>query len=99
MASISVRCDGSPEDAWTCDVTLREGGLDISRHRVRVWAADLARFTRGATDPNAIVKASFAFLLERESPTRILRSFDLTDINRFFPEYETEIRRRMRLER
>jgi hypothetical protein len=99
MASISVRCDGDREDAWTCDVTLREGGLDISRHRVRVGAADLARFTRGATDPNALVKASFVFLLERESPTRILRSFDLTDINRFFPEYETEIRRRMRLAR
>jgi hypothetical protein len=89
MASISVRCDGSPEDGWACDVTLREGGLDISRHRVRVWDADLTRYTRGATEPDALVKASFAFLLERESPQQILRSFDLTDIARFFPEYDS----------
>jgi hypothetical protein len=93
MAAISVRCDGSLENGWICDVTLREGGLDISRHRVRVWAADLARFTKGATDPNVLVKSSFAFLLERESPHRILRSFELADINRFFPEYEATIKR------
>jgi hypothetical protein len=93
MASISVRCEGSLDEGWICDVMLREGGLDISRHRVRVWGSDLIRFTLGATEPDALVKASFGFLLERESPTRILRSFELADINRFFPEYEATIKR------
>ena len=51
MASISVRCDGHPDEGWMCHVTLREGGLDISTHRVRVWAADLSRFVPGATEP------------------------------------------------
>jgi len=36
------------------------------------------------------VKASFAFLLEREPPGSILHSFDLTEIARYFPEYDSE---------
>ena len=96
MASISVHCDGDREDGWACRVTLVEGGIDISTHSVRVWQSDLARFTSGATEPDELVKASFAFLLERESPQMILRSFDLAEIGRYFPEYEGEIRRATR---
>jgi len=90
MASISVSCQGNPDEGWTCHVTLREGGLDVSTHKVRVPAADLSRLDPGATDPDQLVKASFTFLLEREAPESILRSFDLTDIARYFPEYDRE---------
>jgi hypothetical protein len=93
MASITVRCEGAPEDGWVCRVTLREGGLDISSHFVRVWQAELTRFAPGFATPDALVKASFAFLLARESPQMILRSFDLTEIGRYFPEYEATVRR------
>jgi hypothetical protein len=71
-----------------------EGEHEVSRHRVRVLAADLARLAPGAIAPEPLVEASFVFLLEREPPQSILRSFDLTDIGRYFPEYEAEIRRR-----
>ena len=94
MAAIAVQCEGSRADGWTCSVTLREGGLDISKHHVRVWQSDLARLAPIASDPTALVKLSFAFLLERESPQMIIRSFDLLDIARYFPEYESVIRRR-----
>jgi hypothetical protein len=90
MASISVRCDGDPDAGWTCHVTVRDGDLDISTHRVRVRAAELSRYAPGATAPDELVTASFAFLLERESPGAILRTFDLSDIARYFPEYDTE---------
>jgi hypothetical protein len=40
-----------------------------------------------------VVEASFAFLLEREPRESILRSFDLSEISRYFPEYERELRR------
>jgi hypothetical protein len=93
MASISIHCDGDRGDGWTCRVTLGEGDLVVSTHTVRVREADLARFAPGATDPEELVKASFAFLLERESPQMILPSFDLAEIGRYFPEYEREIRR------
>lgn len=33
-----------------------------------------------------------SFLLEREPPTSILRTFDLTVISQFYPEYEATIR-------
>jgi hypothetical protein len=90
MASISVSCEGDANEGWTCHATLREGGVDVSTHKVRVHAADLNRLDPGATDPDQLVKASFAFLLEREAPGSILRSFDLTDIARYFPEYDGE---------
>jgi hypothetical protein len=92
MAAIAVHCDGSRSDGWACLVTLREGGLDISTHHVRVWASDLERLAPYASEPTALVKASFKFLLERESPQMINRSFDLLDIARYFPEYERSIR-------
>jgi len=92
MAAIAVHCDNSREDDWTCAVTLREGGLGISKHRVRVSQSDLARLSPNASEPTALVEASFAFLLERESAQMINRSFDLLDIARYFPEYESTIR-------
>jgi hypothetical protein len=94
MASITVRCDPDGE-GWICAVTMREAGIDISTHHVRVWASDLKRFAPNASEPEALVKQSFAFLLDRESPQMILRSFDLSVIERYFPEYESDIRRRL----
>ena len=94
MATISVTCDGDQASGWVCTVTLTDGAREVSRHEVRVRRADLDRLAPGATNPEALVTASFAFLLEREPPESILRSFDLTDIGRYFPEYESEIRGR-----
>jgi hypothetical protein len=96
MPTIACRCEGSRDDGWRCSVTLREGDRELSTHRVGVRAVDLDRLDPGAQDPTALVTSSFGFLLERESAGSILRSFDLTDIARYFPEYEDEIRRRRR---
>jgi hypothetical protein len=95
MAAIAVRCEGSRAEGWTCTVTLREGGRDISTHRVSVKASDLARLAPDAVEPTALVEHSFAFLLERESASSILRAFDLGVISRYFPEFEADIKRRM----
>jgi hypothetical protein len=95
MAAIDVRCDGSRDDGWVCAVTLREGDLELSSHRVRVSVADLDRLAPGNRDPGRLVETSFAFLLERESPQMILRSFELSEIGRYFPDSESEIRGRM----
>jgi hypothetical protein len=42
-----------------------------------------------------VVRESFRFLLEREPATSILRQFSLSDISRFFPEYPSELARRL----
>jgi hypothetical protein len=95
MTAIDVRCDGSRDDGWLCTVTLREADREVSSHRVRVPAATLDRLAPGSGDPARLVEGSFDFLLERESPRMILRSFELSEIGRYFPEYESEIRRRI----
>lgn len=46
-----------------------------------------------------LVRASFDFLLEREPPGSILRQFSLEVIGGYFPEYQTEMRRRSPRER
>jgi hypothetical protein len=89
--SVEVECTGSARTGWTCFVTIRDEGR-VSEHEVRVRAADLDRLASGSADPTDLVERSFAFLLEREPPSSILRSFDLTEIGRYFPEYERTIR-------
>ena len=91
MNEIDVACEPLDE-GWSCSVVVRDGSGQTS-HRVRVSAADLARFAPGAHDPSQLVVRSFVFLLARESKESILREFALPVIGRYFPEYETEIRR------
>ena len=81
------------DDGWDCLVTVRNGSE--THHRVHVSRADLARLAPAATDPEDLVRTSFAFLLGREPKESILRQFDLTVIGRYFPDYEWEIRHRL----
>jgi len=41
------------------------------------------------------VQKAFEFLLERESNTSILSRFDLFEINRYFPDFERAIKKRL----
>jgi hypothetical protein len=81
----------SENEEWV--VSIR--GSVITNHRVKVTQADLARFAEGRP-AEELLRESFQFLLERESNTSILPSFDLPVIGRYFPEYEQEIRSRLR---
>jgi hypothetical protein len=93
MPAVEVRCGGDRESGWTCDVRVHEAGRELSSHRVAVSADDLERLDPATSDPTSLVERSFAFLLEREPPGSILRSFELPVIGRYFPEYEATIRR------
>lgn len=67
-----------------------------TRHTVTLTDTDFQRLSQGTpTTPEALVKRSFEFLLEREPQESILRQFDLPVIARYFPEYPTEIRKRL----
>lgn len=78
-------------DEW--QVTVKAGVT--THHRVRVTTAELDRFAEGRT-AEELLRESFRFLLEREPNTSILDSFDLPIIGGYFPEYEREIRKRLR---
>lgn len=77
----------------TFRVEVREG-RSRTTHRVTAFERDVRRYG-GGVSPEALLEASFAFLLEREPKESILGRFDLPVIERYFPEYPEEIRRRL----
>ena len=80
---------GAAADAGSC--STQWAGRSPTRHIVTVPAEDAARLTGGKVATEYLVKRSFDFLLEREPNTSILRSFELSVIGRYFPEYERVI--------
>jgi hypothetical protein len=62
-------------------------------HTVRIPAGLPAALGCAQIPGAELVRCSFAFLLEREPPTSILRTFSLEQIGDYFPEYRDTIRR------
>ncbi len=73
-------------------VRVREGGSHTT-HRVTLGRADRQRFADLPSD--RVVEESFRFLLEREPKESILQAFELSTIERYFPEFPAEIERRL----
>jgi hypothetical protein len=71
-------------------VNVRDGGGETN-HDVTVATADLERLCEPYDSPQDFVRACFVFLLRREPKESILREFDVSDISRYFPEFEREI--------
>jgi hypothetical protein len=90
MTAIAVEAAATGA-GWTCRVRVDDGG-STTEHVIHLAATDLARLAPGATDPVDLVRRSFEFLLAREPAAAILRTFDLTVIGRYFPDYERSIR-------
>jgi hypothetical protein len=77
-------------DDRTFKVTVKGG--TTTTHTVAVDPSYHDKLTGGSVSAEKLVEKSFEFLLERESNTSILRTFDLPVIGRYFPEYENTIR-------
>ena len=60
-------------------------------HNVTVQPDYAQKLTSGTISTVDLIHQSFEFLLARESNTSILRSFDLSVIAHYFPEYEREM--------
>jgi hypothetical protein len=90
--SQSIDVDVNRESGgWRCTVQVRENGT-ATRHSVLVTDEAVSRLGAGRT-PEQLVRRSFEFLLQREPKESILPSFALTEIARYFPEYEREMTR------
>jgi hypothetical protein len=68
-------------------------GTTTTTHTVTVEPDYCKKVTGGRVRAETLVEKSFAFLLAREPNTSILRSFELPVIGRYFPEYETTIKK------
>jgi hypothetical protein len=80
---------------WIAEVAVEQRGRR-TEHTVTISAASLERWGRGAEqeDVEDLVRRSFEFLLEREPASSILRRFDLSVIESYFPEYDEIFRTR-----
>ncbi len=83
MVEIDVVAEGA-----SYRVTVTDGGS--STHLVTVAPSDLERLAEGRS-VEALIEASFRFLLDREPKESIMGRFDLSVISRYFPEYESKI--------
>jgi len=70
-------------------------GDTVTTHDVTVEPSYSRRLVGEDIDTRKLVEKSFEFLLQRESNTQILRKFDLSVIQQYFPEFESEIRKRV----
>ncbi len=77
-------------DDTTYRVTVND--RTTTTHTVTVEPAYYDKLTNQTVTPETLLTRSFEFLLERESNTSILGTFDLPVIGRYFPEYEKTIR-------
>ena len=63
----------------------------ITKHVVSVTDQMLLNLTNNKISKEELLNFSFNFLLERETNTSILPSFDLTVISKYFPEYTKKV--------
>lgn len=75
-------------------VTVNDGESETS-HQVTVPERLIGEFGVAEDDLERVVRESFEFLLEREPASSIMSEFSLDVIQRYFPEYEEELPRRL----
>ena len=82
---VEVRCAADAQ-GYRCTVDVSDA-RSTSHHLVRVSSLDVDRWARGRL-PEELVRDSFDFLLAREPKESILKEFDLSVIERYFPDYD-----------
>ena len=81
------------KDSKTFVVTVN--AANPTTHVVTLEPEYYEKLTGGKVTPEMLIVKSFEFLLEHESNTSILSSFDLPLISRYFPQYEKTIVKRL----
>ena len=70
------------------DFLVKVSAATSTEHRVTLTDAYWEQIWNRSLPKKEIVSRSFAFLLEREPNSSIMRPFDLPVIQRYFSEYE-----------
>ena len=83
----------SRKDSKTFVVTVN--ARTTTTHTVTLEPEYYDKLTGGKVTQEKLIEKSFEFLLEHESNTSILSSFDLTLINHYFSAYEKSIAERL----
>jgi hypothetical protein len=89
-AKISIETQQTPS-GWRCRVAVSDADSETT-HDVTVNMAYRDKLVGPSGSVEDLLRRSFEFLLAREPKESILRSFDLSAIARYFPDYEAKIR-------
>ena len=90
MSSFEIDVQRTGEESpYRFTVMVREGG-GSSTHEVTLSETTYQELTGGECSPEECVRLSFEFLLAREPKESVLGRFDVTVIERYFPEFRTE---------
>jgi hypothetical protein len=93
MQRIEVKEISREKDVMTYEVTIMEG-VSSTSHKVSVSEAELSGLVGGDISGEKLIEESFKFLLEREPKEQILAEFPISEIIRYFPDYESQISKR-----
>ena len=88
---MTIRVENTGTDTY--QVTVESA--TTTQHSVTVTQEYWQKLTGGRVSVETLIEKSFEILLERERNTSILRSFDLPVIQRYFPEFEGTIGKRL----
>lgn len=93
MSEIEVSRAADDGSTLRFHVRVSDDDGGATDHVVTLSRADHEWLGGGYPSPEAFIQACFVFLLERESNESILRSFDVSQISTYFPEFDQEIPR------
>jgi hypothetical protein len=88
---MKIRVENTGTDTYLVTVE----SATTTQHSVTLTPEYLQKLAGGRVSAETLIEKSFEFLLERERNTSILRSFDLPVIQRYFPEFEGMIGKRL----
>jgi len=91
---MAIAIQVEPIDTGRFQVIVVEGAGQTT-HLVTLKPEYYEKLTGKQVSEEELIEQSFRYLLEREPKESILREFDLSVIGRYFPNYESEIRRRL----
>ena len=86
MSNIIILKQDETKSGWKFVVAIDDTTFEVEVERT-YWQ----EITDGTKDVEELVRRSFEFLLEREPKEAILRTFNLQDIKKYFPEYPGDI--------
>jgi len=90
-AEVVVGLLGQDESGYSFSVKVH-GEDGSTSHKVTLSFDDYEVITEGKIPPDRLVEKSFGFLLAREPKESILGEFNITEIQKYFPEYTEEAR-------
>jgi len=86
MHDIKITSVNELDGGWLLDVAVNDNEYQVGVSR------DYHQQLTGGREPvEQLIARSFEFMLEREPASTILSRFDLSTIQRYFPEYEQRI--------